>query len=139
MALRFGADVVINPMKTDVVAAIRDITRRGEGADKAIECSANPLARRQSIEAVRRWGTACMVGAYGKVEFDVSEVIQRQKTVLGSTTFSKNMQDDCAQYVVERGLDVDSLFTHQFALDEAEEAYRLFDTQTTGKGVFVFS
>ncbi len=26
-----------------------------------------------------------------------------------------------------------------FALDQAAEAYRLFDTQTTGKGVFVFS
>jgi len=26
--------------------------------------------------------------------------------------------------------------THQWKLDQAEEAYRLFDTQTTGKGVF---
>jgi hypothetical protein len=28
------------------------------------------------------------------------------------------------------------LFTHLWKLDQAEEAYRLFDTQTTGKGVF---
>jgi threonine dehydrogenase-like Zn-dependent dehydrogenase len=33
---------------------------------------------------------------------------------------------------------VDRVFTHRFSLDQAEEAYRLFDTQTTGKGVFVF-
>ena len=30
------------------------------------------------------------------------------------------------------------LLTHRFKLDEANAAYRLFDTQTTGKGVFVF-
>lgn len=27
---------------------------------------------------------------------------------------------------------------HRFKLDEAAEAYKLFDTQTTGKGVFIF-
>jgi threonine dehydrogenase-like Zn-dependent dehydrogenase len=30
------------------------------------------------------------------------------------------------------------MLTHRWRLEQAEEAYRLFDTQTTGKGVFVF-
>ena len=30
------------------------------------------------------------------------------------------------------------MLTHRFSLDQAEEAYRLFDTQTTDKGVFDF-
>jgi len=38
---------------------------------------------------------------------------------------------------VERKVDVDRLLTHQWKLDRADEAYRLFDTQTTGKGVFL--
>lgn len=138
MARQFGADILINPSKVDAVAAIRDVTRRGEGADKSLECSANVTARLQSIQSLRRWGTACMVGAYGKVEFEAIELIQRQKTVVGSTTFSKNQQDDCAQYIMERGLDVDSIFTHSFALEQAKEAYEIFDTQATGKGVFLF-
>src|SRR3712207_3873491 len=54
MARRFGADVVINPMKTDPVAAIRDVTRRGKGVDKSLECSANPVARRQAIGSIHR-------------------------------------------------------------------------------------
>jgi len=33
---------------------------------------------------------------------------------------------------------VERLFTHRYSLDQAEEAYRLFDRQTTGKGVFLF-
>jgi len=32
---------------------------------------------------------------------------------------------------------VDALFSHRFTLDQAAEANRLFDTQTTGKGVFL--
>jgi threonine dehydrogenase-like Zn-dependent dehydrogenase len=30
------------------------------------------------------------------------------------------------------------LLTHRWRLDQAEEAYQLFDSQTTGKGVFTF-
>jgi threonine dehydrogenase-like Zn-dependent dehydrogenase len=138
MAKAFGADIIINPLKDNPVTAIRDCTRRGEGADKSIECSSNPGARRQSIEALRRWGTACMLGVFGTIEFDVADVIQLQKSVVGSVTFSKNIQDDCAQYVVERNLNVDSLFTHEFEIDQAKAAYELFDAQKIGKGVFVF-
>jgi len=34
-------------------------------------------------------------------------------------------------------VDVERLFTHRWRLDQAEEAYRLFDTQTTGKAVIL--
>ena len=39
--------------------------------------------------------------------------------------------------VADRKIPLGRLLTHRFKLDEADEAYRLFDTQTTGKGVFV--
>jgi hypothetical protein len=31
------------------------------------------------------------------------------------------------------------LFTHRWRLDQAEEAYRVFDRQTSGKGVFLIT
>ena len=58
---------------------------------------------------------------------------------MGSLTFSKNQQQQCAQFVAERGLDVESLFTNEFRLDEAERAYELFEQRKIGKGVFVFN
>ena len=58
-------------------------------------------------------------------------------TLVASWTFSKNGQAECARFVAERNIDVDGLFTHEFKLEQAEEAYKLFDTQTTGKGVFL--
>jgi L-iditol 2-dehydrogenase len=44
-------------------------------------------------------------------------------------------QAECAGYIAERGIDIDRLFTHHWSLEQAEEAYQLFDTQTSGKGV----
>ncbi|MFC6066980.1 zinc-dependent alcohol dehydrogenase family protein [Streptomyces ochraceiscleroticus] len=138
MAKRFGADHVIDAREQDSVAAVRALTRDGAGADKSIECSASSAVRRQAVQALRQWGTACMVGVFGTIELDSEELIQLQKTVVGSLTFSKNLQEECALFVAERGLDVESLFTDEFRLDEAERAYELFDRREIGKGVFVF-
>ena len=138
MAQRFGADHVVDGRGQDPVGAVRALTRHGAGADKSVECSANAAVRRQAIEAVRPWGTACMVGVFGPIEFDSNELIHQHKTVVGSLTFSKTQQEECALFVAERGLDVESLFTNEFTLDQAELAYTLFDQRTIGKGVFLF-
>lgn len=138
MAKRFGADVLINPLEVDPVQAIRDVTRGGAGADKAVECSANIDARRQAIQCTRVWGTTCILGVTGNVEFHSNDIILKNRTVVGSLTFSKNLQAACADFVVERNIPVDELFTHEFRLDQAEEAYKLFDEKKIGKGVFVF-
>ena len=45
--------------------------------------------------------------------------------------------DDKRRFVADRKVDVDKLFTQRYSLDQADEAYKLFDTQTTGKGVFL--
>jgi threonine dehydrogenase-like Zn-dependent dehydrogenase len=137
LALDFGADEVIDPMSNDVVTAIRDLTH-GEGAHKTMDCSSNAEARAQAVRCVRTWGTACYVGEGGDVRLDVSpDLLRRQVTLVGSWTFSKNGQADCAEFVAERKIDVDALFTHEFKLEDAEAAYKLFDQQTTGKGVFL--
>ena len=77
------------------------------------------------------------MGETGDVTFDVSnDLLRRRVTLVGSWTFSKNGQADCAEFVADRGIDVDSRSLPQFTLKQADEAYKLFDTQTTGKGVF---
>jgi hypothetical protein len=42
-----------------------------------------------------------------------------------------------AEFTVERGLDLDSLFSERWGLEQGDEAYRSFDRQTGGKGVFL--
>ena len=62
---------------------------------------------------------------------------RRQVTVIGSWTFSTVGQAECARFVADRRVNVDALFTHSWRLEQAQEAYTLFDRQTTGKGVFL--
>jgi len=137
LAKKFGAEIIIDALANDPVEALRDLTH-GEGAHKTLDCSSAPTARRATVQAVRAWGTACFVGERGNVEFDVSnDILRRQVTLVGSWTFSKQGQAECAEFVADHKIDVDHLFTHRWKLDQAEEAYKLFDTQTTGKGVIV--
>ncbi|MSQ54966.1 MAG: iditol 2-dehydrogenase [Betaproteobacteria bacterium] len=135
-AKEFGADVCIQPAEgLDVVKAIRDLTH-GRGADLSLDTSSAPSARAQAVRCVRTWGKACYVGEGDSVTLDVSpDLLRRQVTLIGSWTFSTVGQAACAQFVADRGIDVDKLFTHRWKLSQAEEAYRLFDTQTAGKGV----
>ena len=135
-AKEFGADVLLNPKSTnDVVRAIRDLTH-GRGAHLSLDASSSPQARAQAVRCVRTWGKACFVGEGDSVTLDVSnDLLRRQVTLIGSWTFSSVGQAECARYIADRRIDVDRLFTHRWTLDQAEEAYRLFDRQSDGKGV----
>lgn len=137
MALARGAVAVIDPSADDPVKAIKDLTH-GEGADKALDATSSSDARRNAVRCTRAWGTACLVGIGGEVQLEVlPDLIHRQITLIGHWTFSKVGQADCARFVSDRKIDVDSLFTHKWQLDNANEAYQLFDQQKTGKGVFL--
>jgi threonine dehydrogenase-like Zn-dependent dehydrogenase len=135
-AKEFGADALINPNATsDVVGAIKDLTR-GLGADRSLEASSSPAARAQAVRCLRTWGQACYVGEGDTVTLDVSnDLLRRQISIVGSWTFSSIGQGECARYIAERGIDIDRLFTHRWKLEQAEEAYQVFDQQTAGKGV----
>ena len=135
-AKELGADVLINPKNTpDVVAAVKELTH-GRGAHLCLEASSSPVARAQAVRCVRTWGKVCYVGEGDTVTLEVSpDLLRRQVTLIGSWTFSTVGQAECARFIADRGIDVDRLFTHRWKLDQAEEAYRLFDAQTAGKGV----
>src|SRR5262249_61159464 len=78
-------------------------------------------------------------GGGAPTAFDISQhMLRRQLTIHASWTFSAMGQAECARFIVDRKVPLKKLLTHRFKLDEAERAYKLFDTQTTGKGVFVF-
>jgi len=137
-AKAFGAHDLINPLQTpDVVSAIRDLTH-GRGAHASLDASSSPEARAQAVRCVRTWGKACFVGEGDSVTLDVSsDLLRRQVTLIGSWTFSTVGQAQCAEYVADRGIELDRLFTHQWRLDQAVEAYALFDKQSSGKGVIL--
>src|SRR6266545_1377776 len=121
-AKEFGAAATLNPQADDAVAAIKQLTR-GRGADLALDTSASPDARASAARATRTWGTCCFVGEGGKVTLDVSnDMIRRQLTLIASWTFSTVGQAECARFIVDHKIDVDSLFTHRWRLPQADDA-----------------
>jgi threonine dehydrogenase-like Zn-dependent dehydrogenase len=138
LARELGAEETINARDTDVVKAIHDLTQ-GEGAETTMDCSGSAEGRLGALQSAGTWGRVAFVGEGGQVTIDVSKhMLRRQLTVHASWTFSNTGQEECARFVANRKIPLKKLLTHRFRLEQADEAYRLFDTQTTGKGVFMF-
>jgi threonine dehydrogenase-like Zn-dependent dehydrogenase len=137
LAKEHGADAVIDSSKEDVLQVINQLTK-GEGVDLALDCTGVAAARRAAVRCVKTWGTACYVGEGGDVTLDVSpDLLRRQVTLIGSWTFSAMGMLECARFVADRKIPLEKIFTHRWKLEQADEAYRSFDTQSTGKGVFL--
>ena len=136
LAQEFGADVVIDGGREALKQILE--TTKGQGVDLSLECSSAPAARQAAVRCVKTWGTACFVGEGGDVVLDVSpDLLRRQVTLIGSWTFSAMGMLDCARFIVERKIALEKIFSHRWRLEQAAEAYRSFDTQSTGKGVFL--
>jgi threonine dehydrogenase-like Zn-dependent dehydrogenase len=133
LAKQFGAEVAL-----DSEEPIRDLTK-GEGVDLALDTTGVPAARLAAIRSAKTWGTVCFVGEGGDVTIDVSrDMLRKQLTLIGSWTFSAMGQLECARFVADNEIDLDAIFSHRWKLEQADEAYRVFDTQSTGKGVIIF-
>jgi len=138
LAKEFGADAVIDSRDADPVEAVGQLTH-GEGAETTMDCTGLPEPRVAAVRSAATWGRVAFVGEGGATTFDVSrDMIRKQLTLVASWTFSAMGQWECARFVADRKIPLGRIFTHRFKLDEADAAYRLFDRQTTGKGVFLF-
>ena len=138
LAREFGADAAIDASKENSVEALKDLTR-GEGVALALDCTGAAAARKAAVQCLKTWGTACYVGEGGEVTLEVSpDLLRRQVTLIGSWTFSAMGMLECARFIAERRIGLERIFSHRWRLEQADEAYRSFDTQSTGKGVFLF-
>ena len=138
LARELGAAETIDASREDPVERIRALTD-DEGAETALDCTGNANARAQAVRCARIWGRVCWVGEGGTVQLEPSpDVIHKQLTIYGSWTFSTVGLAECARFVADRGVPLGRLITHQFRLDQAAEAFALFDHGKTGKCVFVF-
>jgi threonine dehydrogenase-like Zn-dependent dehydrogenase len=138
-AKKLGAAHTINPQAIDPIAAIRDLTG-GRGAHCSLEAAGASEARIQAIRSVRRWGTCALVGVGGSVTIEVApDLLQKQVTVVGSWTFSSVGQQECARFAAERKLPIDAIFTNRWRLDQAQRAYEVCDSQSSGKGVILLN
>jgi NDMA-dependent alcohol dehydrogenase len=142
LAQAFGAtDVLIS--SPDVVQDIRRLTE-GRGADYVFEAIGIPAVQETSLEAVRPGGTVVLVGvsAMGSSTNLPGAIITRQeKTVTGSYYGTANTVRDFPLYAdlyLKGRLDLDSLISNTYTLDQINEAYAEMLGGETARGLILF-
>jgi (R,R)-butanediol dehydrogenase / meso-butanediol dehydrogenase / diacetyl reductase len=133
----FGVAHAIDASTHDPVEEILKLTR-GKGATCAMDCAGGEIARASAVRSTAPWGKIALVAVGGDLKVDgMKDIIGKQRTIIGSYTFSNDGMKNCAHFIADHGVDVDKLFTDRWKLDQADEAYREFDKQAGGKGVFI--
>ena len=111
----------------------------GHGFEVGIDCSGNADARHLCLEMAREWGRVVYVGEGGTVSFAPSPLlIHKQLTLHGSWVCSMPQMVDLVEHLVRWDLHPDRMVTDRFTLDQAREAYELFDSGKTGKVAIVW-
>jgi threonine dehydrogenase-like Zn-dependent dehydrogenase len=96
-------------------------------------------ARHLCLEAAREWGRVVFVGEGGTVEFAPSPLlIHKQLTLHGSWVCSIGQMEDLVELLVRWNLHPEETVTHRFTLEQAREAYELFDSGQSGKVAIVW-
>jgi propanol-preferring alcohol dehydrogenase len=133
-----GADYIINGKNEDAVKRILEITN-GRGADACIDCSGSPIAENQALDCVRPHGRVAFVGESRETTIKPSEqLIRKQVQLMGSWYFPIQEYEEITEFIVRKNIPVEKLVTHTFKLEQAEEAFRMFDERKTEKAVFVW-
>ncbi|MFD0693096.1 L-threonine 3-dehydrogenase [Paenibacillus sp. GCM10027628] len=139
MAVQMGADVTINAMETRTSEALRTLTD-GEGVEVVLEMSGNPQAIADGFEAAANAGRVSLLGIPTReVSLDVTNhIIFKGLRVEGIT--GRKMYQTWYQMkglLNQRRIDLSSVITHRFTLDQYEEAFDLMDRGQCGKIVFI--
>ena len=136
LALSLGAAAAIDPMHDDAIAAIKDLTH-GAGADSAYETSGSPAGQNGAVESLRLGGRAVFVGIGSKGNtINPVQIIGRQLTLMGSFVLPLPMYWDMLKFVLDHKVPLEEIVTHRFTIEQAPEAFTLFDSGATGKVVF---
>lgn len=132
MAERLGADRLIDPHQTDLVATVRDLTD-GLGADVVFEVVGAPTTVEQAIAAAAPGGTVVVVGVADRdavARFSPQEIFFKELTIRGTKGVTYGIDRALRWLSV---LDLDPIITHTFPLAEAGEAVELSLRGQAGK------
>jgi threonine dehydrogenase-like Zn-dependent dehydrogenase len=136
LAMQLGADAVVNAQKEDPIEAIRNFTD-GKGAALAFEASGSAKGRSDIVSCLRRGGKAVFVGAGSSEKvIDPGQLIGSQLTLMGSFVLPLWMTWEMLDFLNTQSVSFERTVTHRFSIEEAPEAYRIFDEGKTGKVVF---
>lgn len=126
LASRFGADDLIDPMQTDVLAAVQDVTG-GVGADVVIEAVGSVRTYESAVETVRRGGKILAYGAPPQdavMSLRPFDVYAKELTIVGSYAGSYDTWPRAIELLAGGRFDPSLIVDSVRPLGEAIEALR---------------
>jgi len=123
---RFGLTNSIDASREDAVGRIRELTA-GRGADAVILAVAGNGLIRPAMDAARPGGRVLLFAQTQRSEaiIDPAGVCVDEKSLLGSYSASVDLQEESARFVLDREMDLESLYSHRFPLSDAVAALKL--------------
>ena len=125
IAKELGAERTVDPKTDDMREACRELTE-GRGADAAIVAGVGAGPVRDAIHATRTRAKILLFGQAGKGEetaVDIGDVCLDEKHLIGSHSWSEDEADEADTVVFQREIELESLITHRFTLDQTAEAF----------------
>ncbi len=141
-ATKFGATDAVNAKDEDPLKAVRELTRGG--ADYAFEAFGSSETITLAFDMARKGGTAIIVGLAPVDDFpgiDPVALVRQEKTLKGAYYGASRPAIDFQRMVdlyAAGKIDVDSLVTRTYALDQINEAYEELERGVVGRGVIAF-
>ncbi len=140
---KFGATDTINIREVDNVAeTIKELT--GGGVDMAFDSIGKAEVLASAFDSVRPTGTAVLIGLGAEGEtapINMKEMTRSQKTVMGSYYGSASPHESFRKIVdayLKGTLDIDSLITRSYSLDQINEGYNDLVSGGEGRGIIKF-
>ena len=135
MSRRCGADVTINFRDCDPVAEIMKLTN-GRGVDVAIEALGTQNTFESALRVLRPGGTLSSLGVYSS-DLTIplgpfSAGLGDNKIVTSLCPGGKERMRRLMSVIRSGRVDLTSMVTHRFKLDDIEAAYDLFSHQRDG-------
>jgi threonine dehydrogenase-like Zn-dependent dehydrogenase len=135
VAKQLGADITIDFSKTDPIEEIMKQTN-GQGVDVAIEALGTQKTFENSLRVLKPGGTLSSLGVYsGKLILPVEAFaagLGDYKIVTTLCPGGKERMKRLMNVIQSHRVNLASLVTHRFKLDQIEEAYELFANQRDG-------
>jgi threonine dehydrogenase-like Zn-dependent dehydrogenase len=137
LAARFGAAATIDPAAEDPGAAVERLVPGG--ADAVVETSGSGAAHARLHDYLRVEGTAAVVGLGPRTpSMNPIDLFRKQITLFASNLYPEWLLPEVIGFVRKRKVPLEQIITHRVPLSEAPAAFKLADTATTGKIVFVW-
>jgi L-iditol 2-dehydrogenase len=136
MALKVGADAAISPSDDPVAVVTADT--RGRGVDVAVDCYGREGTINQGIRAVRNAGRVVVTGipAQALVPVDFNSM-RRKEVALCNVRRGCHQNEIALAMLREQRTRFDVLLTHEFPLEQIQNAFLALETYSDGVGKVV--